>query len=295
MACASRRIQGLRSTTQPSTVNRHPEGNPSMPIPAGQRELGAFLRARRERLAPDLAPAGRGPRRRTPGLRREEVAELAGISVDWYVRLEQGRAVAPSRATVEALARALNLSGAERDHLRALARLDAGAPAAADTAVPAALRHVLDGIAQPAWITNRHWDLLGWNGAAGTLFGLDTLAPEERNVFVIMLTHPHARRLFGNGWAAEARRMVGRLRTVSDLAGDDPGFAALVARLDAGCREFAAWWRPHDVATAASGVKTMRDPVSGFVRFHYASFQPGDDPSLRLTIFSAGAHAPTTP
>jgi PAS domain-containing protein len=262
-----------------------------MSAPAGQRELGAFLRSRRERLAPETAPAGRGPRRRTPGLRREEVAELAGISVDWYVRLEQGRAVAPSRATVEALARALRLGDAERMHLRALARVDAGRPVAdpdAPAALPPAIRSVLDGIAQPAWVTNRVWDLLAWNRAAQALFGLDAVGLDERNVFVIMLTHPRARDLFGTGWAAEARRMVGRLRSAADLAGGDPAFAALVARLDAGCREFSAWWRLHDVGAGASGVKTMRDPASGFARFHYASFQAGDDPSLRLTIFSAG-------
>jgi transcriptional regulator with XRE-family HTH domain len=256
-----------------------------MPVPTARRELGAFLRSRRERMTLDAAPGGRGLRRRTPGLRREEVAELAGISVDWYVRLEQGRAVAPSRATVDALARALRLSGAEQRHLHALAHDDA-APTAVQGPLPPALRPVLDGIAQPAWITNRRWDLLAWNAAAGMLFGIDEVAHEDRNVFVLMLTHPRARTLFGAGWAAEARRMVGRLRAAADLSGGDPAFALLAERLGAGCREFAAWWHAHDVEAGASGVKTLYGPIDGITRLHYASFQAGDDPALRLTIFS---------
>lgn len=256
-----------------------------MPITVSKRELGDFLRSRRQRLAPVEAGLRAGPRRRTPGMRREEVAELAGISVDWYVRLEQGRAVTPSRATVDALAQVLRLDAAERAHLLALARL-APEPKPERGQVSSALRQLLDAMPQPAYVTNLRWDLLAWNAPAQALFGMDQVAPAGLNVLVYMLTEPRARVLFGDGWAAEARRLVARFRACYDLEADDAGFTALAARLHAGCPEFAAWWRLHDVHGAASGRKMMRDPVKGFVPFNYATFQAYDDPALRLAIFS---------
>src|SRR5882672_8868362 len=146
-----------------------------------RNELGDFLRSRRERLNPKAAGLPLGRRRRTPGLRREEVAELAGIGVDWYIRLEQGRSVSPSVTTVDALARALRLSKVEHVHLRALA---SGTNRRAFTreSVPAALRNLVESLNQPAYITGRRWDVLAWNKAAAEIFAFDRLAEEDRNI-----------------------------------------------------------------------------------------------------------------
>ena len=127
-------------------------------------EFGDFLRSRREQLSPRSVGLAGGRRRRTAGLRREEVAELAGIGVDWYIRLEQGRTVSPSMTTVDALARALRLSRAEHAHLRALAR-DADRRAFTIETVPEQIRRLIDGLNQPAYVTGRRWDLLVWNAA----------------------------------------------------------------------------------------------------------------------------------
>src|SRR5713101_1406795 len=125
-------------------------------------EFGDFLRSRREKLSPKAVGLPTGRRRRTAGLRREEVAQLAGIGVDWYVRLEQGRSVSPSVTTVDALARALRLSKVEHGHLRALTR-HADRRAFVRESVPAALKRLVESLNQPAYITGRRWDVLAWN------------------------------------------------------------------------------------------------------------------------------------
>src|SRR5260363_294432 len=129
---------------------------------ARQTELGDFLRSRRQKLTPKLNGAQAGRRRRTPGLRREEVAELAGIGVDWYIRLEQGRAVKPSSATIDALARALRLNRTEHAHLKALASNPLRKPFVREQ-VPAGLRELVQSLNQPAYISGRRWDVLAWN------------------------------------------------------------------------------------------------------------------------------------
>jgi transcriptional regulator with XRE-family HTH domain len=249
------------------------------------RELGDFLRARRARRAPETVGLdGRRPRR-TPGLRREEVAELAGIGVDWYVRLEQGRPVTPSVSTVDALARALRLTEPEHEHLRALA--GGGGPRLfqPETAPPALLR-LLDSLAQPAYVTGRRRDLVAWNAAAADILGFDQLAAADRNLLVLMLTNPRSRDLFGPGWADEAQRMVAQFRVTHDLWAGDPAFLALLRRLRAGCPEFDGWWERHDVRHPVSGRKTLYHPRQGVISFDHASFQANDNPALKLVIYT---------
>ena len=250
-----------------------------------RRELGDFLRARRGRLTAESVGLPRRPRRRTPGLRREEVAELAGIGVDWYIRLEQGRPVTPSAGTVDALARALRLSEPEHLHLRALANGAGRAPFRPETASPA-LRRLLDGLTQPAYVVGRRRDLVAWNDAAAQVLGFGRLAPGDRNILVAMLTNPHGRELFGRGWAAEAQRMVAQFRLTHDLWAGDPAFTALLGRLRGGCPEFDGWWARHDVRLPASGRKTLYHRDRGVIAFDHASFQCNDDPGLKLVIYT---------
>jgi transcriptional regulator with XRE-family HTH domain len=252
----------------------------------GQNELGDFLRSRRSRLSPKAVGLPSGRRRRTPGLRREEVAELAGIGVDWYIRLEQGRSVTPSVTTVDALARALRLSKIEHVHLRDLTQNADRRPFVRET-VPIVVRRVVESLDQPAYVTGRRWDVLAWNAAADDIFAFGRMAEEDRNTLVCMLTNPATRRLFGAGWADEARRMVAQFRATHDLWAGDPAFRRLLERLHEGSHEFAGWWEAHDIGKAAAGQKRMHHPKKGALRFEYASFQANDDPALKLIIYAS--------
>ena len=193
-------------------------------------ELGDFLRSRRERLNPEAVGLPHGRRRRVTGLRREEVAERAGIGVDWYIRLEQGRAVNPSLATIDALARALRLGAVDHAHLRALAQ-NGGRRAFARESVPEAIRRLVESLHQPAYVTGRRWDVLAWNAAAAAIFDFGRAAEADRNILVYMFVDPDAKRLFGTGWADEAKRMVATFRATHDLWAGDPAFLDLLSRL----------------------------------------------------------------
>ena len=250
-----------------------------------RNELGDFLRSRRERLTPRSAGLAAGRRRRTPGLRREEVAELAGIGVDWYIRLEQGRSVSPSVTTVDALARALRLSKVEHAHLRALTRNPDRRAFARET-VPDAIRRVVENLTQPAYVTGRRWDVLVWNKAAEEIFAFGRLPEEDRNILILILTKPATRRLFGKSWGDEARRVVAQFRATHDLWAGDPAFVDLLERLRRDSPEFVSWWKAHDIRSAASGRKMMKHPKKGMLRFEHASFQANDDPALKLVIYT---------
>jgi len=249
------------------------------------RELGDFLRVRRGRLSPEAVGLPLQRRRRTPGLRRQEVAELAGIGVDWYIRLEQGRAVTASASTVNGLARALRLTELEHQHLRLLAGA-AGQQAFQAEMMPPGLHLLLRSLNQPAYVTGRRRDLLAWNGAAADILGFDQLADGDRNILVAMLTHPHSRALFGTQWAEEAQRMVAQFRATHDLWAGDPAFTELLHRLSVDCPEFAGWWERHDIRRAASGRKTLHHPTHGTLLFEHSSFQANDNLGLKLVIYT---------
>ena len=168
-----------------------------------QSELGDFLRSRRQKLTPKAVGLPVGRRRRTPGLRREEVAELAGIGVDWYVRLEQGRSVSPSAATIDALARALRLSKAEHRHLTELTQNGDRRPFVREI-VPPAIRRTVEQLNLPAYVTGRRWDILAWNKAAEEIFAFSRLAEADRNSLLIGADQPCD--------AAAVRRRHGRMR-----------------------------------------------------------------------------------
>ena len=246
-----------------------------------QNALGDFLRSRRERLDPAALGLPEA-RRRTPGLRREEVAARAGIGTDWYLRLEQGRSTTPSAATVEALGRALQLTAAELAHLRALTRVDRPPPFATEE-VPPTMTGVVASLRDPAYVTGRRLDVLAWNRPADRLLGLSRLAETDRNILVLMFLEPTTRRLFGSGWEGEARRVLAAFRTTHDLLADDPAFVSLLPRLQAS-PEFARWWKAHDIRAPRSGIKVLHDPKLGARAFEHSSYQSNDDPSLRLVV-----------
>ena len=252
----------------------------------GNRPFGDFLRSRRARLQPDGLVAATRQRRRTPGLKREEVAQLAGISAEWYVKLEQGRAVSPSTETVEALGRALRLDGVEFAHLRMLAAAGGRQPFRRE-AVPDTLRHLVESLPEPAYLTGQRWDILAWNNAATALFGdFGQIKPEHRNILEWMFSNPAAQSLFGATWRREAKRMVSLFRATHDLWPGDAAFVALVARLRAASPDFSSWWAAHGVGAPVSGTKQLHHPALGIVNYDHASFQANDDPALKLALYA---------
>lgn len=254
-------------------------------VESRSRELADFLRSRRARLTPKALGLAQGRRRRTPGLRREEVAELAGIGVDWYVRLEQGRSVRPSDTTLDALARVLRLTKAEHAHLRALASAHKVGAWTRET-VPDTVRRVVENMNHPAYITGRRWDVLAWNAAADELLGFGRMPEAERNIMLSMFTTTGARKRFGTGWADEARRMLAQFRLSHDLFARDPAFRDLIEQVKTKCPEFDAWWKSHDIREPVAGRKRLRHPKKGALLYEYATFQLNDDPSLKLAVYA---------
>ena len=212
---------------------------------------------------------------------------MAGFGVDCYIGVEQGRAVRPSAATVDALAQALRLDKAEHAHLRALA-LPSNGPAFVRETVPDTVRRIVERFDQPAYVTGRRWDVLAWNDAACTLFtDFGAVAEADRNILVYVLTDPIARRVFGAAWAGQAARMVARFRATHDLWAGDPAFTGLVRQLRERSPEFTGWWDAHAVGTgAATGEKVLVHPSDGPLRYEYATFQVNDDPAMRLTVYT---------
>ncbi|WP_327065564.1 helix-turn-helix transcriptional regulator [Kitasatospora sp. NBC_01302] len=231
-----------------------------------RRELADFLSRRRARLTPAAVGLPPGARRRTPGLRREEVAGLAGLSVDYYARLEQARGPQPSPPLLAALARALRLSDDERDHLFHLAGHEPPRGQRTLTHVRPGLLLILDRLHDtPAQVISDLGDVLAQNAMAAAMSGsLGQLPPGERNIVRRWFTVPGARGLFPAADHEQlGRAHVASLRAVHAARPTDPEAAALVAELLARSAEFRELWERHDVAVRRSGRKTFLHPVVG--------------------------------
>ena len=261
--------------------------------------LGQLLRSRRERLVPaDVGlPAGvSAGRRRTAGLRREEVALLANVSVTYYTFLEQGRPARPSAQVLDALAAALRMSAAERRYLHVLAYGPDGdgGPASsgpAASAPPEVVDPAVAGLVErlepfPTLVKGRRWDVLAANPAARELFG-DWLAgpPGERNLVRWMFTTDQAREVYLE-WEPEARAMLGRFRLAAARHPDDPDIAALIAELQRDSQHVRDWWPRHDVTAIGSGSKKLRHPRFGPVEYSHVVLQVADQPDQTLVTYS---------
>lgn len=258
------------------------------------RELADFLRRARARINPAQAglPAD-GRIRRVPGLRREEVAFLAGVSSDYYARLEQGRKIVPSPAVVDAIARALGLDAAGRAHLRALTGLaDPGAQRRAPSVQKARpdLHQFLDTLGGPALILGRRTDVLASNRMARALLtDFDRMPARERNYARWMFLSDEAQELFAD-WDVQARAVVENLRLDIGSEPDDPAARELVADLAEHSDKFRSWWQEHGVYQRTSGTKHFRHPVVGPMTVHYETLLlPGDqDQTLFIYTTEAG-------
>jgi transcriptional regulator with XRE-family HTH domain len=254
-----------------------------------RRELASFLKSRRNRLSPGDVGLPRGQRRRTPGLRREEIAELAGLSVDYYVRLEQGRDVNPSAPTLEALAEALRLGDDERRHLFELARQGVPArPGLLSEFVRSSLRRLVETMSPiPACVLNRRMDVLCWNDAMAALFtDLEQLPPEQRNMIRLTFLDPATRRLYPE-WDIVAREAVASLRAASARLPEDPLVTQLIGELTVKSSEFARWWTLHDVKEKNSGHKRLIHPRVGLLELDFEVLTVTDSSDQLLVTYLA--------
>ena len=260
----------------------------------GERaQLARFLRDRRGRLDPAACGFAHGGRRRTPGLRREEVAQLAGVSVTWYTWLEQGgrrRMGVPSTDTLDGIAVALRLDRAERDHLYLLAhgRPPPRSTLAGSVTVPASVRQLVDALgACPALVrTDDTWDVVAWNRAAVAVFGDYAGVPAAgRNMLRRVFVGGGAKSVMPD-WDRDARRVVAAFRGGVARAGPSPAVDALVTELSAASPEFARWWRDdRGVAADAAGTKRLDHPAAGPLSLSYAGLTPQSVEGLTVTVF----------
>ncbi|QKG18622.1 helix-turn-helix transcriptional regulator [Actinomadura verrucosospora] len=253
------------------------------------QELAAFLRTRRERLDPrDFGLPARRQARRTPGLRREEVAELAGISTDYVVRLEQARGLRPSADVVEALARALRLTPDERAYLFGLAQQHPRrADELATAAGPPLAQLVADLSPLPAMLMNHRYDILAWNSEmAKLLLDFGSLPPPKRNAMWLCLMHPETRDIYVDRERV-VREGVAHLRTAWAAHPEDQALTDLIAECIARDEEFARLWAERDVKVNGRGRKIMRHPDVGVIAVHFETLTPLQDPDQLLVIYRA--------
>jgi len=261
-------------------------------------ELGRFLHARRTQTSPEQVGLTVGPGlRRTPGLRREELATLAGMSIDYYVRLERGKENRPSPAVLDALARALQLDEAEHQHLRELATRAARyapEPPPPSRTVRPHLKLVLETLRpSPAYIISRSMDLLAWNAGGLALYsGLEDWPSSQRNLARYLFLHPTSRTLFQDDWEYQVRGCVARLRAQAGIDPDAPDLTSLVGELLLKSPEFAKLWERYDVVGRKKALKSFHHPEVGDLTLSGQSMHIEDTPGQRLGVYTAEPGTP---
>ncbi|MEV6764926.1 helix-turn-helix transcriptional regulator [Streptomyces sp. NPDC051105] len=259
-------------------------------------ELGDFLRSRRARLQPEEVGLPSHGRRRVPGLRREEVAQLAGVSVDYYIRLEQGRGPGgPSRtksggvsdAVLDAIARVLRLDETEHAYLLTVARPQKkGTGRPARPRVRPGVQLLLDGMERtPAFVLGRRMDVLAWNALGDAVNGFSALAPAERNIPRQVFLDPAAAGFYPD-WAAVAAQTVANLRIDAGHHPDDPRMAALVGELSLKSADFRRLWADHEVKECAYGTKRIQHPVAGLLTLPYETLTVPTDPDQTIVAYT---------
>ncbi|MHB9839735.1 helix-turn-helix transcriptional regulator [Paraburkholderia terrae] len=248
------------------------------------RALGEFIRAHRERLSPQAVGLPPGPRRRTPGLRREEVAQLCGVSPTWYTWIEQGRPVSASAEALARIAVALQLSRAERAYLFELAAQRDPAepdPAAADT--PAMLLKTVQLVSAPAYVLDRQFTALAWNEPAADLFVGWLDGEHDRNLLRYTFLSPDARSLIVD-WEIRARRLAAEYRADSIRHQNDAPTRSLIDELSASSDAFARFWASQDVNEREGGQRRFNHPRDGHVVYNQITFKPAHREDLKLVV-----------
>ena len=253
-----------------------------------RQALAAFLRTRRTRLQPADVGLPARSRRRTPGLRREEVAELANIGVSWYTLLEQGHDVHPSRQVLESLAQALRLTTAEEQHLFLLASQELPAKMIVEEAqVTPALQRVLDALTpHPAFLIGRRWDVLTWNRTADLIFQFhEPCPPHSRNA--VWRFFVREARTLDLHWERQAQNLVAQFRADYARYPGDASFHEVIADLQRVSSQFRLWWEQQDVRGLPDGPRVMHHPTLGMLEFDHVTFQTSITPDLRVKVYVA--------
>jgi transcriptional regulator with XRE-family HTH domain len=252
-----------------------------------RQALADFLRTRRTRLSPPDVDLPWGSRRRTPGLRREEVAQLANIGTSWYVALEQGRDVHPSEQVLESLAQALRLNEAERHHLFLLSQPQGVTnPPPVEETVGHALQQAVDALnPHPTYVLGRRWDLLTWNRAAELVFTFSEIAPPHTRNFIWRSFTSSVLRGHNN-WEQLAKSLIAQFRADVARYPGDQGFGELIEDLKKISSEFRLWWSRHDVKTIPDGHKSMAHPALGHLDFEYVSLQVPSNHDQKVVIYT---------
>ena len=259
--------------------------------PAQRHALGDFLRARREATAPATLGLAEGQRRRTPGLRREEVASLAGLSTTWYTWVEQGRDVAVSPHGLARIAATLRLDRAARAYLFDLAGRRDPVPEPDSEALPAALPACVDAIATPAYVLDRAWNFRAWNDAAARLFtGALARGAPPPNLLRFVFLDPLARALLPD-WPARARRVLAEFRADCAAHLEDAPVARLLAELRRDSADFAELWDLHGVTGREGGARVFAHPTLGPLRHDQTTFAVAGRPDLKLVILTPALDA----
>jgi transcriptional regulator with XRE-family HTH domain len=282
-----------RSLTAATTAVPVPEPGSAADSAAGGRrgerraELSAFLRARRSRIRPAEVGLPPGFRRRTPGLRREEVAQLAGVGVTWYTWLEQGRRIHVSAQVLTAIARTLRLDDAEREHLFRLAGTPTVPMATEDEAVPGEVLEILAALAPlPACLLNSRYDILADNAGYQALFrDWHTVPCERANVLWCCCTEPAARERYVN-LDEQLPRLVGTLRAAFAHHLGEPAWTDFIRQLSLASPEFARLWARHDVARPATMIKRFRHPDAGVLTMSSTSLAIAGLPETRIVTYT---------
>jgi len=250
-----------------------------------RRQLIEFLKGCRGRLTPAQVGLPDTNRRRTPGLRREDVAALAGVSVTWYTWLEQGRDIQVSADVLERISSTLRMSPDEREYLFALVQHRPAPPSAVrkESVSPTLLR-MLNALALPAMILTRRWDVIAWNPLIAIIRDYDALPPERRNLLRILLVEDEVYRKDPDLYEATARRLLAKFRVDYSQAHGDPAFEELIAELTASCPVFTRLWGLAEVVGTHDAVVTH--PRGHGVTFEHTSYVPEGSPNLRLIIFT---------
>ncbi|MBT2511898.1 helix-turn-helix domain-containing protein [Streptomyces sp. ISL-98] len=259
-------------------------------------ELSEFLRSRRARLKPeDVGLPDFGRHRRVPGLRREELAQLAGVSVAYYTRLEQGNGRNVSTEVLDAIARALRLSDAESAHLTHLAKpMHKKKRPARPQRLRSGIQHLMDAMdGVPAYVVGRRTDILGWNRLACALLGdFAALPPEERNIARLVFLDPNSQDLYAD-WEYKAGEVVKYLRLDAGCHPDDPLLSALVGELSVKSDRFRSLWAAHDVKDKGHGTKRLRHPLVGELTLSYETLRLPDDQEQSLVTYHAEPGSPS--
>ena len=251
-------------------------------------ELAAFLRSRRERITPRDAGLAPGIRRRTAGLRREEVAQLSGVGVTWYTWLEQGRPINASTQVLDAVARTLKLDQAEREHLYRLADVPRAAPAPEAVLLSSPeIQQILDALTTlPACLLNERFDLLAWNAAYAALFPTTVRVPApDRNTLWLCFTQPDCCHPYVNR-ADQLGRLVAQLRAAYGRHVGEPAWTGFVRRLQAASPEFARMWAEHEVGSPTTYLKILRHPAHPRLAMTTNSLAVLAAPGTRVVVYT---------